>query len=42
VVRTLNNVNNFIQSKMFSIHLVIQNFESVYQHVPYIAEHDEA
>jgi flavin reductase (DIM6/NTAB) family NADH-FMN oxidoreductase RutF len=41
-MRILNNVNNFIQSKVFTIHLVIKNFESVDQHVAYITEHDEA
>jgi hypothetical protein len=42
VARTLNNVNNFIQSKVFTILLVIKNFENVHQHVAYTTEHDEA
>jgi GTP cyclohydrolase FolE2 len=41
-MRTLCNVNNFIKSKVFTIHLVTKNFESVHQHVAYITEHDEA
>jgi hypothetical protein len=41
-MRTLNNVNNFIQSKVFTIHLVIKMFQSAHQHVACITEHDEA
>jgi hypothetical protein len=39
-MRTLNNVNNFIQSKVFTVHLVTKKFESVHQHVAYITDHD--
>jgi hypothetical protein len=42
VVRTENNVNNFIQRKVFAIYLVIKIVESAYQHVAYITEHHEA
>jgi GTP cyclohydrolase FolE2 len=41
-MRTLNIVNNFIQSKVFTIHLAIKNLESVHQHVAYITEQDKA
>jgi hypothetical protein len=37
-----NNVNDFIQSKVFTVHLFITNFGSVHQHVANITEHDEA
>jgi hypothetical protein len=33
---------NFIQSKVFTIHLVTKLSESVHQHVAYVTEHDEA
>jgi hypothetical protein len=42
VVSNENNVNNFIQSKVFTIHLVIKTSEREHQHVVYITEHDEA
>jgi hypothetical protein len=32
---------NFIQSKVFILHLVTKHFESIHQHVTYIMKHEE-
>jgi hypothetical protein len=41
-MRTLHNVKNFIQSKVFIIPLAMKHFESERQHVAYIVMQNEA